>query len=38
MKGFFVGDDGVRTGNVLKVAGGVVGFVVVFALVRKLAR
>lgn len=37
VKGFFVGPDGSpRTENILKVAGGVLGTVLLFAVVRKV--
>ncbi|MFC6285023.1 DUF3618 domain-containing protein [Nocardioides sp. GCM10027113] len=39
IKAYFVDDEGhPRTDNILKVAGGVVGTVALFAVVRRLAR
>ena len=38
IKGFFVDANGPRTGNIVKVAGGVVGFVVVFSLIRRIGK
>jgi hypothetical protein len=38
VKGYFVGPQGPRTENILKVAGGVAGVIVVFALLRKITR
>ena len=38
IKGFFVDANGPRTGNILKVAGGVVGFVVVFTVIRRIGK
>lgn len=39
IKGFFVDDNGSpRPDNILKVAGGVVGFVAVFVLIRKVVK
>ncbi|MFL6060909.1 MAG: DUF3618 domain-containing protein [Marmoricola sp.] len=39
VRGFFVDASGSpRTDNILKVAGGVAGVVVVFALIRKIVR
>jgi hypothetical protein len=39
VRGFFVDPSGSpRTDNILKVAGGVAGFVAVFVLVRKIVR
>ena len=38
IKGFFVDANGPRTDNILKVAGGVVGFVVVFSIIRKIGK
>ena len=39
VKGFFVDESGTpRTDNIVKVVGGLVGVVVVFAVVRKIAR
>ncbi|MET3963163.1 hypothetical protein ABIE44_003097 [Marmoricola sp. OAE513] len=37
VKGFFVDEKGPRTDNIIKVVGGVVGVVVVFSLIRKIA-
>jgi hypothetical protein len=36
VKSFFVDANGPRTGNILKVAGGLAGTVAVFVLIRKL--
>jgi hypothetical protein len=38
LKGFFVDDNGPRTDNILKVAAGVGGFVLLFVVIRKVAR
>jgi len=39
LKGYFVDAEGApRTDNILKVAGGVVGAVVAFALIRKIVK
>ena len=38
VKGFFVGPDGPRTDNLLKVAGAVAGVAVVFVLLRKIVK
>jgi hypothetical protein len=39
VKGYFVEADGTpRTDNIVKVVGGVVGVVVVFALIRKIVK
>jgi hypothetical protein len=39
VKGYFIDPDGApRTDNIIKVVGGVVGVVVVFALIRKIAK
>jgi hypothetical protein len=38
VKGFFVGPQGPRTDNILKVVGGVVGVVVVFSVLRKIVK
>ena len=38
IKGYFVDANGPRTGNILKVAGGVVGFVVVFTVIRRIGK
>lgn len=38
VKGFFVGPDGPRTDNIAKLAGGVVGFVLLAVVVRRLTR
>ncbi|HEX7738665.1 MAG TPA: DUF3618 domain-containing protein [Marmoricola sp.] len=39
VKGFFVDESGApRTDNIVKVVGGFLGVVVVFAVVRKIAR
>jgi hypothetical protein len=39
VKGYFVDADGApRTDNILKVAAGVVGVVVVFGLIRKMVK
>jgi hypothetical protein len=38
IKGFFVDANGPRTGNILKVAGGVVGFVAFVVVMRRVTR
>jgi hypothetical protein len=38
LKGFFVDANGPRTDNILKVAAGVGGFVLLFVVIRKVAR
>lgn len=38
IKGFFVDANGPRTDNIIKVAAGVVGTVVVFSLLRKIVK
>ena len=39
VKGFFVNESGApRTDNIVKVVGGLVGVVVVFAVIRRVAR
>ena len=38
IKGFFVGPQGPRTDNILKVAGAVAGVAVVFVLLRKIVK
>lgn len=38
VKGYFVGPDGPRSENIVKVAGGVAGAIVVFVLLRKIIK
>lgn len=38
VKGFFVGPQGPRTDNIIKVAGGVVAVVVAFTVLRKIVK
>lgn len=38
VKGFFVGPEGPRTDNIIKVVGGVAGAVAVFVLLRKIVK
>lgn len=38
VKGFFVGPDGPRVDNIVKVAGAVAGVAVAFLIVRKIAK
>jgi hypothetical protein len=38
VKAFFVDENGPRTDNIFKVAAGVGGFVLIFVVIRKVAR
>lgn len=38
VKAYFVGPEGPRTDNIVKVVGGVVGAIVVLGLIRKITR